>query len=146
MTKLQNKIYKFMYGRNGADDLYIFCIVLYFIIAFINIFIKSIYLNSFEIILFALIIFRSLSKNIIKRQKENRIYLELKEKICKFFRIRKRIIRDWNTNLYRKCPKCKTMLKLPLKKGKHTVKCPHCENRFQVKCRRNEKLKIEIIK
>lgn len=92
MTKLQNKIYKFMYGRNGADDLYIFCIVLYFIIAFINIFIKSIYLNSFEIILFALIIFRSLSKNIIKRQKENRIYLELKEKFVNFLELEKGLL------------------------------------------------------
>ena len=45
-----------------------------------------------------------------------------------------------------KCPKCKKVLRLPLKKGTHTCKCPVCNNKFEVKCRRGEKVKVEVIK
>ena len=45
-----------------------------------------------------------------------------------------------------KCPKCKTVLRLPLKKGIHTCKCPTCHNKFEVKCKKNEKVKVKVIK
>ena len=48
--------------------------------------------------------------------------------------------------MYKKCPKCKQKLRLPLKKGIHTVKCPNCKEKFEVKCNRNEKVKVEIVK
>ena len=35
---------------------------------------------------------------------------------------------------------------VPLKKGKHTVKCPNCGNKFDVACHKDEKIKVEIIK
>ena len=52
----------------------------------------------------------------------------------------------YNKALYKRCPKCHQVLKLPLKKGTHTVKCPECGNSFTVKCNRNEVVKAEIIK
>ena len=48
--------------------------------------------------------------------------------------------------MYKKCPKCKQKIRLPLKKGKHTVKCPNCGNSFDVACHKDEKIKVEIIK
>lgn len=30
--------------------------------------------------------------------------------------------------MYKKCPNCRQKIRLPLKKGKHTVKCPKCSN------------------
>ena len=48
--------------------------------------------------------------------------------------------------MYKKCPKCKQKIRLPLKKGEHTVKCPKCGNRFDVKCKKDEKIKVEIVK
>ena len=48
--------------------------------------------------------------------------------------------------MYKKCIHCKTVLRLPLKKGVHTVKCPNCKKRFEVKCRRDEKIQVEVIK
>ena len=48
--------------------------------------------------------------------------------------------------MYKKCPNCKQKIRLPLKKGKHTVKCPNCSYKFEVKCRKDEKIKVEIVK
>ena len=69
-----------------------------------------------------------------------------KDKIIKLFDYNKKKYKDRNTHMYKKCPKCKQKIRLPLKKGKHTVKCPNCGNRFDVACHKDEKIKVEIIK
>lgn len=76
------------------------------------------------------------SKNKYKRVKENRIFLEIFLKIkSPFVKIKnilnKNKIKSKN-NIYKKCPKCGLMLKLPIpkKRGiKHTT-CPDCSTRF----------------
>ena len=69
-----------------------------------------------------------------------------KDKIIKLFDYNKKKYKDRNTHMYKKCPKCKQKIRLPLKKGEHTVKCPNCGNRFDVACHKDEKIKVEIIK
>ena len=76
----------------------------------------------------------------------NAEYKVIKNKIIKYYQYQKKRYQDHNTHIYRKCPKCKQKIRLPLKKGKHTVKCPNCQHHFIVKCPRNEKIKIEIVK
>jgi len=146
MNNFTNKIYKFMRGRYGVDDLYKFLLVLCMIILIINIFLDNIYLRLVEVIIFIITIYRVLSKKISKRRKENDKYLSIKNKISNYIKYLKRKYNDRNTHMYKKCPKCKQKIRLPLKKGKHTVKCPNCKDKFEVKCRRNEKIKIEIVK
>lgn len=146
MNNLQKKIYKFMYSRYGFDELYKFNIILYFIIFIINLFLRNFIIAYIELLLIIIIFYRAFSKKINKRKKENNIYLKIRKKIKRFFAFQKTKWKDRNTKYYKKCPKCKTILRLPLKKGKHTVKCPSCGHRFTVKVKRNEKIKIEIIK
>lgn len=146
MNKLIDKIQKFMYGRYGVDELYNFLLIVCLIIIIINIFINSIILRILELIIFILALYRFLSKNTYKRSKENKKYLEIKSKIENYFNYQKKKYKDRNTHMYKKCPKCKQKIRLPLKKGKHTVKCPNCKERFEVKCNRNEKIKVEIVK
>ena len=81
-----------------------------------------------------------------KRSKENKKYLEIVGKIRGYFDYQKKKYKDRNTHMYKKCPKCRQKLRLPLKKGIHTVKCPSCKEKFEVKCRRNEKIEVEIVK
>ncbi len=72
--------------------------------------------------------FRIFSKNIVARRREN-------ERFCGFFKLRRNKFRDRKTHIYRKCPKCKVVLRLPKAKGKHMVVCPKCRERFEVKSR-----------
>jgi len=144
MNNFINKIYKFMNGRYGFDELYKFILFMCLMIAIVNIFVDSIILKIVEVILFALSLYRFLSKNKIKRDKENKKYLKFKKNIKNFVDFQFKKYKDRNTFIYKKCSKCKQKIRLPLKKGKHTVCCPKCKHRFSVICLRNEK--IEIVK
>ena len=68
MNKFINSLYKFMYGRYGVDELYKLGVVLWIILSIINIFINSRIITIIELLLIVIIIYISLSKNIVKRK------------------------------------------------------------------------------
>ena len=134
MGKIKERLYRFMYGRYGGDTLNKVLIWVYaiWVIAFriVELFSNSIWVSLFYWVssasLFFWIMFRMLSRNIYARRKEN-------EAFCGFFKLRRNKFRDRKTHVYRKCPKCRAVLRLPKAKGKHFVVCPRCQNRFRVK-------------
>lgn len=134
MGKIKNALYRMMYGRYGSDTLnkvltgvYIVCVVLYSILSlWINSAIFSLAYILVTVALIFAIFGRMFSRNIEKRRREN-------QKFCGFFKLRRNKFRDRKTHVYYKCPRCKAMLRLPRAKGKHTVICPRCQNRFPVK-------------
>ena len=143
--KKKNKLIKFMQGRYGVDELYKFLFILYITSFIINIFLNSLILEIIGLIIVLFAFYRVFSKNIYKRSKENKEYLKLKKQIIKPFKNIKRNIKD-KDNIYKKCPKCKTTLKLPIpyKRGiKHTT-CPKCKNKLSFLVLKKQK--IEIIK
>lgn len=144
--KFGDRYIKFMKDRYGVDELYKFLLLICFVLIIINTFISNNIIRLFEVLLIVIIFYRYMSKNIKLRKKENDKYLEIKNKIIKLFDYNKKKYKDRNTHMYKKCPKCKQKIRLPLKKGKHTVKCPNCGNRFDVACHKDEKIKVEIIK
>lgn len=144
--KFGDRYIKFMKDRYGIDELYKFLLLICFVLIVINTFISNNIIRLFEVLLIVIIFYRYMSKNIKLRKKENDKYLEIKDKIIKLFDYNKKKYKDRNTHMYKKCPKCKKKIRLPLKKGKHTVKCPNCGNRFDVACHKDEKIKVEIIK
>ena len=144
--KFGDRYIKFMKDRSGIDELYKFLLLICFVLLVINTFVSNNIIRLFEVLLIVIIFYRYMSKNIKLRKKENDKYLEIKDKIIKLFDYNKKKYKDRNTHMYKKCPKCKQKIRLPLKKGKHTVKCPNCGNRFDVACHKDEKVKVEIIK
>lgn len=132
-TKFTDKLIRFMYGRNGNDKLNQFLFWVYFVLLLVNLFLKSVILWVVELILVALYMFRFLSRNIYRRQTENRKFLKIWNKFTGFFKLQKNKFRDRKTHVYRKCEHCKAVLRLPKKKGKHTVRCPQCNKTFSVK-------------
>ena len=135
-----------MPNRNGIDDLFTLNIILIIPLLIADIFINNIYLSLSIVLLIGILIFRVFSTNISQRRKENKVYVRFKTKINKKFNLYKDIIVNYNTALYKRCPKCKRILKLPLKKGTHKVICPDCQEKFTVKCKRNEVIKATIVK
>lgn len=144
--KFGDRYIKFMKDRYGIDELYKFLLLICFVLIVINTFISNNIIRLFEVLLIVIIFYRYMSKNIKLRKKENDKYLEIKDKIIKLFDYNKKKYKDRNTHMYKKYPKCKQKIRLPLKKGKHTVKCPNCGNKFDVACHKDEKIKVEIIK
>ena len=132
----RERVYRFMYGRNGADALGKALLVVYLILVLVNLFLPrpySLVMSFIELLLGAYIIFRSMSRNLYKRQRENQWYLKQKRRVTGFFALQKNKRRDRKTHVYRKCKHCKKVLRLPKSKGRHTVNCPCCHKRFDVK-------------
>ncbi|NLK67659.1 MAG: hypothetical protein GX283_00625 [Clostridiaceae bacterium] len=127
MGSFRDKLTRFMYGRYGIDKLYYALAILSFVLLVINAFVHSSILSIIVWIILILMIYRVLSKNIYKRQKENAIFIKawnwLKSKIL----LAVRRIKEIRTHRYHRCPHCKAMLRLPRKRGKHTVQCPRCK-------------------
>lgn len=131
--KFRDKLIRFFYGRNGNDALNQLLFWLYFALLLLNIFIGSIVLWVVELLLIALYLFRALSKNLYRRQAENRRFLKILHKFTGFFKLQKNKFRDRKTHVFRTCPNCRAVLRLPKKKGKHSVNCPQCHKSFSVK-------------
>ena len=131
--KFLEKLSKFMYGRNGNDQLNIFITVLTCATVTVNIFLRHIAITVVALLLLGLQTWRMLSKNIYARRKENALFLKFWNPVAGWFKLTKNKIRDRKTHVFKKCPKCKAVLRLPKKKGSHTVICPKCKNKFDLK-------------
>lgn len=130
---IRDKIARFMAGRYGVDRLYYFLLAVCCVLMVVNIFVNSIITAIIESALFAYALFRVLSRNIYKRQQENEKFIKISDIPKNFYKLQKCKYRDRKTHVYKKCPSCKNNLRLPRQKGKHTVVCPCCKNRFDVK-------------
>lgn len=134
MDKLRNKFINFMCGRSGPDSLYKATMIACIVLMIINLFARSIILNLLIWVLLIWGMFRAFSKNIYKRQQENIKFMQLTDKAKRKFNMTKTMLTD-KEHCYKKCPKCKTVLRLPKKKGEHTAQCPKCRESFKVKIR-----------
>jgi hypothetical protein len=140
---MKNLLNNILYGRNGIDELGLFTIWVYIVISLINLFTNSFIGDFSALLLVALILFRMLSKNFTARQKENNVFKKITNFIFKPFENLKRNIKD-KEHVYKKCSKCKTVLKLPLpsKKGFQKAKCPKCKKSLTLFTFKEEKIEI----
>ncbi len=123
---------RFWFGRNGADQLYQLMMWVSLVLLLVNLFLGSLLLSLLELVILGLATYRLLSRNIYRRQLENQAFLRLIGGVKNQFKLMRNRFRDRKTHIYRKCPSCRRMLRLPkIAKGKHTVCCPCCGNRFQ---------------
>ena len=129
LNKIKNKLYQFMYGRYGVDQLtktlMLSSMVLLVIASFFNNYFRLVVIVLFWIITIYCY-FRIFSKNIYKRQSENNKYLS------KVNYIKTRLSQSKNYRFYN-CPKCKTHLRVPKGVGKITITCKKCGYQFDKK-------------
>jgi uncharacterized C2H2 Zn-finger protein len=132
------KIAEFFSGRYiyyGIDLLTKLLAAICILLSVINLFIGSYLIYLLETSLLIWMFFRLFSKNIYKRQQENSKATAMINGIKNRIAIGKRMHSDRETHIYKKCPHCSVMLRLPKKPGEHTVNCPRCKNNFKVKVR-----------
>lgn len=120
-----------MAGRYGVDQFGRALLWVYLGLAIAALVVRPLYYVALALMVWMM--FRIFSRNIYKRQMENQKYLRVIGKIKGWFQLQKNKFRDRKTHRYRTCPYCKATLRLPNKKGNHTVCCPKCNKDFQVK-------------
>ena len=133
----KEKIFRFMMGRYGIDQFYNFLMILDLILVVINAFVSSLIISLIILLIIFYTLFRAFSRNIPKRQAENRAYLNIKFKITSFFAslFKSKKSSDKKTHVFRICPSCDAKIRLPRKKGPHKVRCPRCQVLFDVHIR-----------
>lgn len=135
MRNFMYKLNMFMQGRYGMDQFNIFLLILSVIINLVLGFTKVWYLRYLSYIPLGYAIFRTLSRSIYKRQKENNVFLKVYNPIKNWCSLTNKKFRDGRTHRYYNCPQCKAQLRVKYIKGSHTIKCPKCGNQFTKKIR-----------
>jgi hypothetical protein len=121
-AKMAAGLRSFMAGRYGTDRLNMVILCSGLGASILSVLVP---LPPFNLVFWALsyalmiwAIFRSLSRNTYKRYQENRKFLQI------FDRLKDRQHR------YFDCPKCRQMVRVPRGKGKISITCPRCREKF----------------
>ncbi len=133
MKNFLYKIARFMDGRYGHDKLNTALLILWLVFELLWTFTRFWVLGIIVILLIALIVYRSFSKNIQRRMYENRQYLRFVAFVKRKFILLKKMWKDRKTHRYIKCPYCKAQLRVKKIKGEHKVHCPKCNEDFKKK-------------
>ncbi|MBQ1955469.1 MAG: hypothetical protein II350_06980 [Clostridia bacterium] len=133
MSKFKQRLIRFASGRYGMDRLYYFISGLALIVMIVYVFVQKWWLYPIILLLLGWGIFRVFSRNIYKRRKENQILTNILRSVGGFFKLNWNRIRYMGTKVFKKCPHCKAVLRLPRKRGSHSVRCPRCSKAFDVK-------------
>ncbi len=121
-SKLSALLRGFMAGRYGTDRLNMVILCAGLVASLLSVWTQSRGLNlvffllSYGLMIWA--IFRSLSRNTYKRYLENRKFLQLINRV-----------KD-RQNRYFDCPKCRQVVRVPRGKGKISITCPRCKEKF----------------
>ncbi|UJF15445.1 hypothetical protein LZ578_10805 [Jeotgalibaca sp. MA1X17-3] len=93
---------------------------------------------GFAILLFFYI--RTFSKDKQKFSRQNRTFLQYKQKMDTYFQSQTRALKQikWNrqqrkTHRFYKCPSCGQKVRVPKGRGKITITCPKCATKFTKK-------------
>jgi len=146
---LRNKVNTFMSGRYGSDQLNRALIITWSVLLVISSFISFFGADLWIVIIAdviclavaVLVLFRFLSRDIFKRSAENDRYIKISSKFTEFFKLQSLRWKERKTHIYKKCPHCKKVMRLPRVNGKHTVRCPMCSSTYKIKIRGGEKTK-----
>lgn len=120
---------RFLYGRYGSDQLNLTILIAAVALSLLNGILSiivpvnvAVYLNLvLSIAMYALLgvaLFRTMSRNIYKRQRENQKFRNLWTRLTD------------RHNRYFRCPKCQQIVRVPRRRGKINIRCPKCGERF----------------
>ncbi len=132
MRNLRSKLATFFRGRYGIDSFGYFLFIVYAVLCIINAFFGFISVQLITLLLAVYSIWRMMSRNFWKRSRENQKFLNAKKSVQTEVKLLFDRIKYIKTARFRKCKHCRAIIKLPNKRGKHTVKCPKCGKRFDV--------------
>ncbi|HWQ74287.1 MAG TPA: hypothetical protein VN441_03140 [Syntrophomonas sp.] len=137
MKNFKDKLVRFMSGRYGIDQLYYALLAVFFVLAVADALIRSPTISALlGILIYGVLIwmvFRTFSRNVYQRRLENEKFMKLWNPVKARSSLTIRRIKEIKTHRFRQCPHCQAILRLPRRAGKHTVKCPRCHNKFEIR-------------
>ena len=135
--KLSSAMARFMYGRNGTDQLNWAILVMYLVLWVIRILVSALDVTVaamiIDVIMFLLavvLLWRTFSKNLAKRRAENQRFINWWWPIKNRFAAAKARKAD-KAHKYFTCKNCKTICRVPAGRGKIVITCPKCGHKIE---------------
>lgn len=125
-----NVFRNFMTGRYGTDQLTVALLVLGMVLTFLGNAFNWYSITMITYVIFIACVYRTLSRNILARQKENNKFLQYFNPTKSWLAGKYRIAKSSKDYKYFKCPNCKQELRVPRGKGKIAVTCSKCHTKF----------------
>ncbi len=134
----RQKIAQFMYGRNGYDAFNQFLLIAAIALMVLGMPFSRVpmlagLLSLLEWVVLIYCLYRTFSRDIYKRQKENAWYYEKRQAAGRWFRSLKDRWQQRKDYKFFRCPSCHALLRVPKGKGKLLLTCRKCGNRFERK-------------
>lgn len=129
MNNFRMKMYRFMQGRYGNDQLnrFLFSASLVFLI--LSLFTTNI-LYIIALLLLFYGYFRMMSKNTRKRYQENLLFMGCTRHIRSFFSAQRQRFAQRKTHHIYRCKRCGQRIRIPKGKGRIRITCPKCKYEF----------------
>lgn len=140
LQNIRNSLIRFMYGRNGMDQLNRALFWVYIGICFVRAIFSAVLESTVFAAIFGILLnvtavvllFRMFSKNLPKRRAENQAWINW----WYSFKSRQTGARARHADKdhkYFTCKSCKTICRVPVGKGKIVITCPKCGSKIQRK-------------
>lgn len=127
----RERLWRLMSGRYGVDETFFLLTAAAAALALVNGFLRNAWLQLAVYIIMILALIRVFSRNSEQRRRENRAVKAFTEKLSAYRKEKERRRADFR-HIYKKCPHCKAVLRLPRRKGKHKTICPRCGKKLSV--------------
>ena len=121
MAKLKRWLVNFMAGRYGTDKLNMTLLWTSVIVMVVSLFCGGLLRSVLILVYYGLLVLallRTFSWNTYKRYQENRKFLMLVDRV-----------KD-RQHRYFDCPRCRQVVRVPRGKGKISITCPKCGEKF----------------
>ncbi len=122
MGRIKMAFMRFMSGRYGTDKLNMAILTAGIVLSVAGLFVRLPLLNLCfmlgSYLLLGISVFRTFSRNTYKRYQENRRFTQFLQK-CKD-----------KDHRYYTCPRCRQQVRVPRGKGKISISCPKCGEKF----------------
>ncbi len=133
--RLRMALTRFMYGRYGTDKLNNTLFWSYMVLWGIGLFFRrgliALILSTLGTIIAVVLLYRTLSRNIPRRQMENERFIRFWTPIEAWGKRQFIRLKDGRRYRYRVCPYCHAQLRLPIRRGRRTVTCSRCQSQFK---------------
>lgn len=135
--KVSSALARFMYGRNGTDQLnwailvtYLVLWLLRVIMGALDIAIVALIIDVVMFLLAVVLLWRTFSRNLPKRRAENQKFVNWWWPIKNRFAAAKARRAD-KEHKYFTCKNCKTICRVPAGKGRIVITCPKCGHKIE---------------
>lgn len=133
LERLNYKMAQWMQGRYGTDDFSNGLVAVAIITMLLSLLPHCGWLSWVTMIAIVYALWRSCSKNIAKRLRENDTYLRLTAKPRRSYELAKKKWANRKTTKYFRCKNCGQELSVPRGKGTLRVVCPKCKTETKMK-------------